>query len=193
MANPLRLVLASRSPRRLALLSDAGYRYVIEPADIDEETYPATLLPADLAEHLAKEKAAVVAARYPNDVVLAADTVVALGKMILGKPLDEAHARRMLHQLAGSTHHVFTGVCVRHGDWQRIANAVSTVSMRPLSPDEIEQYVAGGDWRGKAGGYGIQDRDPFVTNQAGSHSNIVGLPMELTIQLLAEAGIVTGS
>src|SRR5699024_1223015 len=123
--------------------------------------------------------------------VLGADTIVALGDQLLGKPEDAAHAKWMIGQLAGSSHEVTTGVCVMCWDTEKthVAHATSTVSMRPLSLTEIELYVASGDWRGKAGGYGIQDRDPFVTNMGGSHTNIVGLAMELTLDLLGQCGI----
>jgi septum formation protein len=186
-----RLILASRSPRRIELLNEAGFRFVTEPADIDEEDFPAALSPVALAEYLAHEKARTVAERFPDDIVLGADTVVALGDIQFGKPEDAAHARWMLGQLAGSDHQVITGVCLMHRRNSRIEvrHAVSTVSMRPLQLPEIELYLASGDWRGKAGGYGIQDRDPFVTNMGGSTTNIVGLPMELTCRMLQDWGI----
>jgi len=162
------------------------------PADIDEETYPTTHTPVEVAEFLARAKAEAVAQLHPDDVVLGADTVVAHGSAILGKPEDSQHARWMLGQLSGSVHHVASAVCLMHKAAERveIRHTVSTVSMRPLEPAEIELYVASGDWRGKAGGYGIQDRDPFVTNMGGSLTNIVGLPMELTVPMLASFGIL---
>ena len=186
-----RLILASRSPRRIELLRDAGFRFDIDAADIDEEQFPQGIPPCRVAEYLAEEKARKIAEQHPRDVVLAADTVVNLGDQLLGKPEDAAHARWMLGQLAGSVHEVSTGVCVMCWESGRtqVAHETSTVSMRPLSQADLELYIASGDWRGKAGGYGIQDHDPFVTNMAGSLTNIVGLPMELTIRLLAQAGI----
>jgi septum formation protein len=190
-----RLILASASPRRQSLLREAGYDFVIHPANIDEETYPANLSPAGLAEYLAVAKAGAVAAEYPDDVTLGSDTVVALGDELLGKPLDAADARRMLSRLSGTTHRVITGVAVLHptAAFRRSVVITSTVRMRPLSADEIDRYVAGGQWQGKAGGYGIQDQDPFVTNMDGSLTNIVGLPMEATGELLAAAGIHAGA
>lgn len=177
------------------LLTQAGFDFFAAPADIDEEHYPVLLSPPELAEYLATEKARVIAKQYPSAVVLGADTVVALGDAILGKPEDAAHARWMLGQLAGSIHQVLTGVCVLCKDTGRehVSHSVSTVSMRPLSQQEIELYVASGDWRGKAGGYGLQDHDPFVTNMGGSSSNIVGLPMELATKMLADHGITPHS
>jgi septum formation protein len=188
---PPRLVLASASPRRQELLREAGYRFVTEPANVDEDSYPDKMLPGDLAEYLAFLKAEAVAERFPNDVVLGADTVVAFGDTILGKPDDDHDARRMLELLSGTTHVVVTGVAVvrKSAGLVRRSRVLSAVHMRPMSLQEIDAYVASGEWRGKAGGYGIQDPDPFVTRKAGSHSNIVGLPMDETRRLLAEAGV----
>lgn len=186
-----RLILASRSPRRIELLREAGFAFDTIPADIDEEAYADTLSPVGVAEFLARGKAEVVAHEHPDAVVLGADTIVALGDTLLGKPEDPDHARWMLNQLAGSTHVVVSGACVIHHASGRVdvQHSVSTVSMRPLAPQEIDLYVASGDWRGKAGGYGIQDRDPFVTNMGGSLSNIVGLPMELAVPMLSAMGV----
>lgn len=189
--NTPRLILASASPRRQQLLLEAGYEFVVRPADIDESDVPAGLLPAELARHLAAEKAKVVAGQVPEDVVLAADTVVAFGDKALGKPADAEEARKMLKLLGGTTHIVITGVAVMCGasGLSQTRTAMSAVKMRKLTADEIESYVASQQWQGKAGGYGIQDDDPFVTNMAGSLSNIVGLPMEVAVEMLAEAGV----
>ena len=184
-----RLILASASPRRQALLREARYSFVLAPADIDEEHYPAGMSPAELAEYLAVAKAHAISARFPVDFTLGADTVVALGGHQLGKPLDAAHAIQMLGTLSGTTHQVITGVALVGPGFHRSIRVSSTVQMRPLTPSEIAQYVAGGEWRGKAGGYGIQDQDPFVTRMTGSLSNIVGLPMEATVELLTAAGL----
>ncbi len=186
-----RLILASASPRRQQLLQEAGYAFIVEPANIDEEDHPPGLLPGELAEWLAVQKANSIADRHPDDVVLGADTVVALGSQILGKPADVGHADQMLRTLAGTTHQVITGVAVIHraAGFIRTAQVLSTVHMRALTAREISDYVATNDWQGKAGGYGIQDADPFVTRISGDLTNIVGLPMEKTIELLAEAGI----
>ncbi len=148
-------------------------------------------MPTELARQLALAKAQRVSAEFPEDIVLGADTVVAFGDKAMSKPVDADDARRMLSLLAGTTHIVITGVAVV---WQQqkielVRHAMSAVHMRPLSPAEIEEYVAGGQWQGKAGGYGIQDNDPFVTNMAGSHTNIVGLPMETTSEMLTQVGI----
>jgi septum formation protein len=143
----------------------------------------------------------VVAARHPEAVVLAADTVVAFGDRILGKPADPAEAKKMLQLLSGTTHLVITGVAVQHLERNsfRSIRVMSVVRMRFLTAGEIERYVASNDWQGKAGGYGIQDVDQFpaehpgtsafISRMAGSRTNIVGLPMTATKQVLAEAGI----
>ena len=190
LAGP-RLILASASPRRLDLLREAGYEFEVDPANIDEENVPPNLLPAQVAVRLADAKALAVAQRHPQDVVLAADTVVAFGDMLLGKPADPNHATRMLTLLSGTTHIVITGVCVIHqaANFHKSMRSMSAVRMRFLTKEEIEAYVASGGWQGKAGGYGIQDPDPFVTRISGSQSNIVGLPMNVAKQLLTEAGI----
>jgi septum formation protein len=176
----MRLVLASRSPQRVTLMRDAGYAFDTDPADIDEEAYPRDLPPPQIARWLAREKAARVLSRHPHDMILAADTVVALGDLLLGKPEDEAHADRMLRQLSGSTHDVHTGVallCPARGI-EIVDHVTSRVQMRELTDAEIKAYVKSGEWRGKAGGYGIQDNDPFVTCMQGSVTNVIGLPME---------------
>jgi septum formation protein len=186
-----RLILASASPRRQTLLREAGYEFVAQPPNVDEETLGRGLAPIELAVHLATTKAEAIAAERPDDVVLAADTVVAFGDMPLGKPADAGQARRMLELLAGTTHIVITGVAVVHrGEGFFAARRVlSAVHMKPLTAAQIDQYIAGGNWRGKAGGYGIQDPDPFVQRLAGCQTNIVGLPMTTTRQMLAAAGI----
>jgi septum formation protein len=192
MAIPPRLILASASPRRQQLLKEAGYTFTVYPADIDEENVPPHFLPGDLAEYLARQKAAAVATRFPDDVILAADTVVAFAQTVLGKPKDPADAERMLRLLGGTAHSVITGVAVvrASANFFRHTRVLSAVHMRPLSDAEIAQYVASNEWQGKAGGYGIQDPDPFVTRTSGCHTNIVGLPMTTTAELLKEAGIV---
>ena len=190
--HPPRLILASASPRRQQLLREAGFVFDVHPADIDEDQHPPGLSPGDLAEFLARRKAEVVGQRFGQDVVLAADTVVAYRETILGKPRDAADARRMLRLLSGSIHSVITAVVVVRASsgLERRERVISAVHMRRLTDEEIDRYVASGDWQGKAGGYGIQDPDPFVTRTSGCHTNIVGLPMTTTRQLLAEAGIL---
>jgi septum formation protein len=188
---PPRLILASASPRRQSLLRDAGYAIDVDPADINEDDYPQGMLPSAIAVRLAEAKARAVAPRHPGDVILAADTVVAFGDTPLGKPADAADAKRMLQVLSGTTHIVITGVCVMRQTppFFKSTRVMSAVKMRKMTPSEIERYVESNEWQGKAGGYGIQDKDPFVVRQSGSHTNIVGLPMSVARQLLEEAGV----
>ena len=185
------LILASESPRRQELLREAGYAFIVQPANIDEAQHPQDLPPVELARHLSMLKAAAVAPRFPDGIILGADTVVAFGERALGKPADPIEARRMLSLLSGTTHVVITGITVirRATGFQQTRHAMSAVRMRKLGLQEIQDYVASRQWEGKAGGYGIQDKDPFVVNVSGSHTNIVGLPIELAINMLTEAGI----
>jgi septum formation protein len=203
--NSPRLYLASRSPQRQKLLRDAGYAFEIDSADIDEENYPRDLLPSAIVLHLARAKLAAVSPRHRDDVVLAADTVVAFGDTILGKPIDAEHARQMLRLLAGTTHIAVTGVAVGRTatGFLRSDRVMSSIRMRSLTNTEIDRYVETGAWQGKAGGYGIQDADyhagiipsgtdPFLKKLGGCLTNIVGLPMTLTAKLLDAAGVYPG-
>jgi len=184
-----RLILASSSPRRIELLALIGIAPdLVDPADIDETPQRAET-PARLAQRLACSKAAVVADRHPDDVVLAADTVVAVGRRLLEKPADEAEATRFLKLLSGRNHRVFTGVAVIHGGRTSWRVVETRVSFKPLSDGEIAAYVASGEWRGKAGGYGIQGRAAaFITRIVGSHPAVMGLPLYEAANLLRGAG-----
>lgn len=185
----LDLVLASASPRRIELLAQLGIvPDRIDPADIDE-TPLRDETPSRLAVRLAGTKATVVAARTPGAVVLAADTVVAVGRRLLEKPVDAAQAAAFLMLLSGRNHRVFTGVAVAKDD-RVITRVVDTrVTFKVLSPGEIRDYVAMEDWRGKAGGYGIQGpAGAFVVKIAGSHPAVMGLPLFETANLLAGVG-----
>lgn len=188
-ASARRLILASASPRRLELLAQIGVAPdLVAPADIDETPLKAEP-PARLAQRLACAKAEVLAARHPDDVILAADTVVAVGRRLLEKPVDEAEAARFLKLLSGRNHRVFTGVAVACGGRTAWRVVETRVSFKPLSPDEIASYVASGEWRGKAGGYGIQGRAAaFISRIVGSHPAVMGLPLYETANLLRGAG-----
>lgn len=199
-----RLILASASPRRRQLLAEAGLRFEIEPADIDEEAAGRGVSLDRLAETLAAAKAQAVAKRHTGlaVIILAADTIViSASGHLLGKPADRADARRILQALSGTVHHVITGYsCVRCDEGNR--NAItgqqrSEVRMRPLSSDEIEAYLETGQWEGKAGAYGIQDTpgqrigegDPFIQSISGELTNVVGLPMPQVRSALQAMGI----
>src|SRR5262245_36197849 len=165
-ASTRRLILASESPQRKKLLEDAAYEFTVYPPGIDELTAlpnrPA--LPSDLAQALSKANSDAVAATFPDAAVLAPDTVVAFGDMIRGKPADAEAARKMIELRSGTTHIVITGVTVSciDANFFRSTRVMSAVRMAMLTPVEIRKYVDAGDWQGKAGGYGIQDKDPFV-------------------------------
>jgi len=182
-------ILASSSPRRLALLAQIGLAPSrVIATDIDE-TPLRDELPRRLAERLAREKA--LAANVPDEVVVAADTVVACGRRILPKAEDEADVRHCLALLDGRAHQVITGVCVATKGVTRARTVVTRVKFKRFTVDEIESYVASGEWRGKAGGYGIQGRaERFVMSITGSYSNIVGLPLFESAGLLRAAGVI---
>lgn len=183
------LVLASASPRRIELLAQLGVTPDrIDPADIDETPLKGET-PPRLAERLARSKAEVVAARVPEALVLAADTVVAVGRRFLEKAADEAEASRFLRLLSGRNHRVFTGVALARGETITTRVVETRVSFKTLSEAEIAAYVATGDWRGKAGAYGIQGpAGAFVRRIVGSHPAVMGLPLCETANLLTGAG-----
>lgn len=193
MPGKVRFVLASASPRRRDLLAQIGRSpdAVIEP-DIDESVHVREL-PRDHALRLAREKCAAVALRpeAAGAVVLAADTVVACGRRILPKAEDEATARACLELLSGRRHRVIGGICVLRPDGRRHERLVTTsVSFARLTAADLDAYIAGGEWRGKAGGYAIQGRAAvFVRAIGGSYSNVVGLSLFETERLLAAAGL----
>jgi nucleoside triphosphate pyrophosphatase len=180
-------VLASASPRRLALLEQIGVAPDrVDPAGLDERPRPGEL-PGPHALRLAGEKARAVAARHPGAFVLAADTVVACGRRILPQPEDEAGARACLALLSGRRHRVYGGVALARPDGALSTRLVVTrVAFKRLGESEIRAYLDSGEWRGKAGGYAIQGRAaaliPWIS---GSYSNVVGLPLYETAQLLA--------
>lgn len=192
-ANIPALVLASTSPRRRELLARIGVIPArISSPDIDETPLKAEL-PRDYVARLARGKALAVE-RAVDEVVLAGDTTVAIGRRILEKPADETDLRRMLGLLSGRRHHVYSGLCVVGTDGKlRVRVADTVVAFKVLSAAEIDWYVASGEGMGKAGGYAIQGRaECFVRFLSGSHSNVVGLPLFETRTLLTSAGIPLG-
>lgn len=184
------LVLASASPRRLDLLAQVGVTPDrVDPADIDE-TPLRDETPRRHALRLAVEKARAVAGRAPGDFVLAADTVVAVGRRILPKAETEADVLYCLKLLSGRNHKVFTGVALIAPDGRQASRLVETkVGFKRLSDAERDAYVASGQWKGKAGGYGVQGlAGGFITELQGSYPSVVGLPLYETLNLLAGLG-----
>lgn len=184
--NP-RLILASASPRRAEILTSLGIPFTVDPADVDETPRPGET-PDQTAARLASAKAAAVAQRHPGAPILAADTLVVLDGAVLGKPVDDADAARMLSRLSGREHRVVTGVCLRADagpgttlvEWSRVRFA-------PLSEDEIRWYVATAEPREKAGAYAVQGLGArFIEGIEGSFTNVMGLPARAVYRLLRE-------
>ena len=184
------LILASASPRRLALLAQIGITPdQVVPAELDETPHIKEL-PAQHAIRLAREKAARVAAHYPDAVVLAADTVVACGRRILPKAEDAHTAYQCLTLLSGRRHRVYTAVCVLHRGKVNETIVMTQVAFRRLAPRDIDAYLKTGQWQGKAGGYAIQGyAETFIPWLNGSFSNVGGLPLAETRAMLAAMGI----
>jgi septum formation protein len=183
------LVLASASPRRRELLSQLGLRLQVAPADVDETPLPGER-PTEYAARVAGAKCdAAIQAQIvtPHPPVLAADTTVAVGAQILGKPADRDDARRMLGLLAGRRHEVITAYRIRHGSRMAERAVTTAVTFRALQPAETDAYLDSGEWEGKAGGYAVQGiAGAFVTELRGSHTNVIGLPLaEVLADLLA--------
>lgn len=182
------LVLASASPRRAELLRQAGIAFTTAAADLDETPRPGEA-PAAYVRRLAEEKAAAVARRHPEAVVLGADTTVVVDGDILGKPADAADATAMLERLQGRAHEVLTGVAVTSPAGTDSEVAATTVWIAPMSAAEIAAYVASGEPMDKAGAYAIQGRiSRWITRIDGSHPNVVGLPVAVVHTLLARHG-----
>jgi septum formation protein len=181
------LILGSASPRRLELLAQIGViPDAVRPPEIDETPHKAEL-PRDYVRRIALEK--VRAVQATDEVVLCADTTVALGRRIMGKPADAAEAAAFLHLLSGRRHRVITAVAVKRGEkiWQ--ADVMSAVMFKRLSNPEVNAYLASCDWQGKAGGYAIQGpAGAFIPWINGSFTGVVGLPLAQTAGLLIAAG-----
>ncbi len=178
-----KLILASASPRRREILSHIGLDFEVIVTDADEKNG----LPSDVSElvvELAKRKAAACEA---DGIVIACDTVVCLDGQVLTKPEDEADAERMLRELSGNTHQVYSGLCVTDGEKTVCSHTVTEVRMRVLSEDEISAYIATGEPLDKAGAYGVQDLGGiFVEKINGDYYNVVGLPLESLCKILKE-------
>lgn len=191
MAEPkhLRLILASGSPARRELLERAGYPFEVKPANVDEPSGAGVADPRRYVHEVAWLKAAAVAVTINDGLVLAADTVGWHNGEIIGKPADEADARRILLSLGGTIHELWTGVVLwqRPGDMQTAWQEMSRVEFKKLTDQELDTYLATRTWQGCSGAYAIQEKDdPFVKLVSGSISNVIGLPME-TLNAVLEA------
>jgi septum formation protein len=185
-SNP-RLILASSSPRRKDLLDEAGYQFeVIPPSEQAECGMCSGEMPPEMVARLAKQKCEDVARRVSDALVIGCDTVAECTGRILGKPQSLEHARDMLHALRGREHRVYSGLCVwkRPQDRFEVAVEMTRLKMEPISDEEIEAYLDTDLWVGKAGAFGLQDRQGWIELIEGSESNVVGLPMELLASLL---------
>ena len=188
----LRLILASGSPQRKALLESAGYPFeVVVPSPQAECGVCSKETPGELVARLAWQKAADVAEQLrhqpmPGDLIVACDTVAECLGQILGKPSDREHARQMLLRLSGRDHRVYSGLCLwpLAGGQPKVQVARTTLQMDPLGEDRIEEYLDSGLWEGKAGAFGYQDRAGWLHIVSGSESNVVGLPLELLEAML---------
>jgi len=185
-----RLILASRSPRRRELLAEAGYRFeVVLPSDIAECGVSSGETPAQLVARLAYQKAVDVGSRIDAGLILGCDTVAECDGQILGKPADVEQARRMLQALCGRVHRVLSGLCL----WNKprreplVRVAITLLGMDPFGDEQIRDYLSSGQWEGKAGAFGYQDRLGWVHVIEGSPSNVVGLPLELLEAMIREA------
>jgi septum formation protein len=188
MAANVRLILASGSPARRELLERAGYAFTVQPSHVDEPTGEGVTDVRALVQHIAWLKAAAVASRVPEGIVLAADTVGWLNGQVIGKPADATDARRILRMLGGTEHELWTGVCLwrRPDDFQAAWQEVSRVAFARLTEQQIDEYLTTRTWEGCSGAYAIQEEgDPYVRVLAGSVTNVIGLPMESLGRVLA--------
>ena len=206
MDNQPELILASSSPRRQELMREAGFAFrVVEPDPQVECGMCSSGGPAELVHELAFRKATDVveqlmaAPRDRRQVLLAADTVAECQGQILGKPVNEDHARQMLELMRGRQHHVLTGICVwdlpleAANSTPEVAVVATTLKMDLITDQDIDDYLASGAWDGKAGGFGYQDRLGWIHIEHGSESNVVGLPMEKVTPLLSSFGVFASS
>ncbi|AQQ09560.1 Maf-like protein YhdE [Sedimentisphaera cyanobacteriorum] len=192
--NSQKFILASASPRRRELLEEAGYIFDIVPSGVDEEGFKsAGLTPAGYTEKLAGAKAEAVAEDYPDIPVLGSDCIVELEGEIFEKPEDGRDAERIIRTLFSSPHNVITSVAVvlRSGGRKSVRTAITRIYPAKLTQEQISHHISTGKWRGRSGGYGVQDphTEEYIEKIEGSFTNVVGLPMELTSEMLKEFGI----
>jgi septum formation protein len=187
-----RVILASGSPRRKELMDLTGLKYQVITPNVDEKVLPEEA-PRDHVERLAREKATSVAANHPDDVVIGCDTIVIInGRNILGKPNNRKDAKLMLTSLAGREHTVLSSVAAvwHKKSKQRVVTVESRVRMKMLEEWEMNWYLDSGEYKGKAGGYGLQGKAAiFIEGIVGSHTNVIGLPLMETVMLLRSFGV----
>lgn len=185
----MKLILASSSPRRVYLLKQICFvPDVIHPAEINEDPLKKED-PFQYAKRLAREKAEVVSSLYPNDIVIAADTVVTISSKILGKPSDATEAREFIEKLSGRRHRVYTALCIIKGDIKSLKVCTTRIKFKRISKDELDLFINSNEWEGKAGGYMIQGiASAFVENINGSVTNVIGLPLLETNNILRSLG-----
>lgn len=184
-SEPAPLLLASASPRRAALLRQAGLHFHIEAVQADE-TIPAGTAPEEGVQLLARRKAAAAGKVHPQSLILGADTIVVFDEHLLGKPRDEADALRMLTALAGKTHQVYTGVCLWQGEREHCFYACTDVTFYPAPKEQLLAYIKTGEPMDKAGAYGIQGKGAALVQKIhGDYNNVVGLPLAMTLQAIA--------
>ena len=192
-----KIVLASGSPRRRDFMDSLGIDYDIQPSLAEEPAPETDEAPAAYAERMAALKARETAGRFPDAVIIGADSVVAVGEHILGKPTDAADAVRMLMLLSGRTHQVVTGVCIVFpgaAPGEKVFHAATNVTMTPFPEETARAYAATGEPLDKAGAYAIQGRAAcLVSHVEGSYTNVVGLPLAMTLGALVDWGIVVSS
>lgn len=182
----MELILASGSPRRRELLEQIGLSFSVHPADVEEVLDPAWTA-REAVEHLSAQKAEAVAGQFPDDLVLAADTIVSLDEAILGKPRNEDDAFAMLQRLSGRSHKVYTGMTLRQGEKTVTLSVETTVVFRALTGREISAYIAAGESLDKAGAYGIQGLGSVLIDRIeGDYFNVMGLPVCTLSQVLAK-------
>ena len=190
------IILASQSPRRRALLAEAGYEFEVwPPADDAESGSTAEEAVAETVARLALQKAASVAPRLPSGVILACDTLAECGGRVLGKPRDERDAAEMLRWLRGKPHRVWTGVCLwrRPDDHKLLQYDCTDLIMESISDEQLTAYLESGQWEGKAGAFGYQDELSWIQIVQGSASNVIGLPLELLERMLERLGSLPGA
>ena len=190
------IILASQSPRRRALLAEAGYEFEVwPPADDAESGSTAEEAVAETVARLALQKAASVAPRLSSGVILACDTLAECGGRVLGKPRDERDAAEMLRWLRGKPHRVWTGVCLwrRPDDHKLLQYDCTELIMESISDEQLTAYLESGQWEGKAGAFGYQDELSWIQIVQGSASNVIGLPLELLERMLERLGSLPGA